>query len=174
MRAAAAACAAAMAIMATPAIAQVYKCQVGGKTVFTDQPCDDNAKPLTIRPGAGYSADPPPREQPSEATQDQPPGAAPNAQRTRLDDANMRVKRRILQSKIATEENRIIALRQRRDAELDDLRHRKGYASNNLAGATYMESLSTEMQVINSRYDTEIRIVQSDIEHMRRELADLK
>ncbi|QDF95175.1 hypothetical protein CJ010_00715 [Azoarcus sp. DD4] len=38
---------------ALPAHAQVFKCQEGGKTVFSDRPCHAEAKPLDVKPAAG-------------------------------------------------------------------------------------------------------------------------
>ena len=157
-------------LLTSPAYAQVYKCKVGGRTVFTDQPCDETAKPIAVRPGAGYHV---PTQQAGQEDAAAPATAAPSAPRSRLEEADRRVKQRIIQDKIANQENRIIALRQRRDDELAELRRRKGYANKNLAGATWEQSISTEMQAINSRYDTEMRIIQSDIEQLRREYSDL-
>lgn len=60
-------------------------------------------------------------------------------------------------------------MRARRDRELAALRNQKGRALNNLAGATYLESLSSEMQAITSRYDTDMRLIESKIEKLRQE-----
>lgn len=45
---------AAIAAIALPAQAQVFKCQEGGKTVFSDRPCHANAAPLPVTPAVGH------------------------------------------------------------------------------------------------------------------------
>lgn len=44
---------AALAVAALPAHAQVFKCQEGGKTVFSDRPCHAEAQPLKLKPAGG-------------------------------------------------------------------------------------------------------------------------
>ena len=55
-------------------------------------------------------------------------------------------------------------------AVMDDLRNRKGYARNNLAGAMWEQSLSTEMQAVASKYAAEIDAKQERIKRLRAEL----
>lgn len=44
---------AALLVAALPAQAQVYKCQDGGKTVFSDRPCSADARAVDVRPARG-------------------------------------------------------------------------------------------------------------------------
>jgi hypothetical protein len=37
-----------IALLAVPAIAQVHRCNIGGKTVYSDKPCDDASKMVSI------------------------------------------------------------------------------------------------------------------------------
>ena len=73
MRTAQIAVAAGLALAATAAQAQLFKCVQGGRTVYQDAPCDDAARQSTVRAPAPGS--PPPAPAPSDAT-----GAAPAAQ----------------------------------------------------------------------------------------------
>lgn len=43
----------AVAAVCLPAHAQVYKCQEGGKTVFSDTPCRADAVPMDVKPATG-------------------------------------------------------------------------------------------------------------------------
>ncbi len=70
-------------------------------------------------------------------------------------------------------EQKISELERRRDLELALLRRQKSYANNNLAGATYQQSISTEMQTVTDRYASLINNHRDDISRMRTELATL-
>lgn len=59
------------------------------------------------------------------------------------------------------------------DAELAALRNAKDAAANNLAGATWEQSLSTEMQAVTTKYQTKIKIAQDKIATLREELKAL-
>lgn len=41
------------ALVAAPAVAQVYKCQQGGVTVFSGAPCGADSKKMDVKPAAG-------------------------------------------------------------------------------------------------------------------------
>jgi hypothetical protein len=60
------------------------------------------------------------------------------------------------------------------DKELSRLRASKSNASNNLAGATWEQSLSTEMSAIATRCDTETRMLQDDLSRFRQEVTELR
>jgi hypothetical protein len=75
MRTAQIAVAAGLALAATTAEAQLFKCVQGGRTVYQDAPCDDASKQSTVRAPTPGSAPPPPA--PAESK-----GAAPSAPAT--------------------------------------------------------------------------------------------
>ncbi len=54
------------------------------------------------------------------------------------------------------------------------LKRKKMHANNNLAGATWEESISSEMQSVAESYKTKIQSAQNQIDDTRRELSDLK
>lgn len=168
MRAIVAAAIVATTALTAPAYAQVYKCKINGSTVFSDKPCEEDAKPITVRPAAGHYT--PAAEAPTAAqTQPADPGSATPPARSRLEAVDRRLKQRVIRDEIQRHEASLSAMRARRDRELAALRNQKGRALNNLAGATYLESLSSEMQAITSRYDTDMRLIESKIEKLRQE-----
>ena len=58
--------------------------------------------------------------------------------------------------------------------ELTQLRHKKDYAANNLAGATYEQSISEEMQVVADRYRVDIELARDRMAELRKEAAELR
>lgn len=59
------------------------------------------------------------------------------------------------------------------DAEIRALQARKLSAANNLAGATWEGSISTEMTAIATRCDSRNRELRDDLEAMRKECREL-
>lgn len=90
--------------------------------------------------------------------------------------ANFTRERRIREVKdqIAGLENDIEQRNRRMQAELDTLRYRKSFANNNLAGATYEQSLSTEMQAVTSRTKAQNDVDFERIRALRADLAGLE
>lgn len=82
-------------------------------------------------------------------------------------------RRNELTRNIKKTEQKISELERRREVELTLLRRKKSYANNNLAGATYQQSISTEMQTVTDRYASLINNHRDDIARMRTELASL-
>ncbi|MDV7391114.1 hypothetical protein RZS08_07170, partial [Arthrospira platensis SPKY1] len=58
--------------------------------------------------------------------------------------------------------------------EMASLSRKKQFASNNLAGATWEESISEEMNAVAQKYDALIRNDQSRIEQLRAAADRLK
>lgn len=165
-----------IAVVIMPAEAQVYKCTVNGSIAFTDKPCDDTAQPLKVRPAAGHNAPAPPEltAPTSGPTNPAPPTAnAANEREAYAAEASKAAKKRAINDKINRKKNRLIALRQARDRELAALQNDQSRANNNLAGAAWLQSISQEMQAINGKYDTEMRMVQTDIDQLMQDRAAL-
>jgi len=59
------------------------------------------------------------------------------------------------------------------DGQLVALQRKKSLAKNNLAGATWEQSISTEMQAISERYRTRIQITQDRIVSLHKQADDL-
>lgn len=98
-------------------------------------------------------------------------GVAPDAQAEALRRQSEAVLRngrlRDIARNVRDAENRIADYQTAMRKEMDHLSARKAYATNNLAGATYEQSLSAEMQAVASKYDSLIRAQQVRIERLR-------
>ena len=156
-------------VVALPAGAQVYKCKEGATTVFSATPCATDARQIDVRPasGAGRGAAPAPagKSGPSAA----PPAPAPGSA------AAMRRQGDLMQAERELKDAQ--ALRERlvrdRENELEAQRLKKHQANNNLAGATWLQSISAEMQVISDNYAQKIRDVDARIAQYQKTLSSL-
>lgn len=153
---------------------QVYKCTVGGRTVFSDQPCSPSSKPIDVRPASGRSA------APLEETPTQP--AAPVADPVNSSNNPQAVLARVERERLIRDKEHEIKVQKSTiedeqvamDRELAELRRKKDYARNNLAGATWEKSISEEMNAVVARYDVRIRALQDEIKRMEADLAELR
>jgi len=129
-----------------------YKCvDAKGSTSFQQTPCPPAEKEQKIRVFTGEAARQPP---PVAAT---PPQL--NADQRIL--ANIQRERRLeektqaldnLERQIAYLESVIDKRNTQMATEISALQHKKSYAKNNLAGATWEQSISTEMQAVTQKY----------------------
>lgn len=140
--------------------AQVYKCEVNGVLTFSQKPCADDAQltNYTITPTPAQPANPNQTPQPTENHA----------------EVNARIAESIRQRNINIEITKKTAERNRkmreRDQRIAQLRRTKRSAANNLAGATWEESLSKEMTAIAMQYDTDIRSLDTQIDRLREDL----
>lgn len=74
---------------------------------------------------------------------------------------------RKLDRDIRASEKRIADYQQSMNSELNILRSKKRHASNNLAGAQWEDSISSEMNAVTARWDSMIRTEQSRLENLR-------
>ncbi len=138
-----------------------YQCVVNGQNVFSDRPCAPSAerKELhVVAPSASEAASAQARVKQAEADQAQ---------------LAVETRRRSIQAEIANLEGEISADQDRMERELAALRERKGYAMNNLAGATLEGSIAAEMSAVTAKYTTQIGVAQTRIKTLRDELARL-
>lgn len=142
----------ALLIASSVAHADVYRCKSGGKVVFSDLPCESGAKPINVRPAGGAASQDP---------------ARPSTERAKLDEINARLKRKELDADIEREERHLETIERDRDTELSQLREKKSYARNNLAGATWEQSISSEMIAVTNKYESKIRAQQRKIDEMK-------
>lgn len=154
-----------LAALPPPAAAQVYKCKIGGTTVFSGQPCQPDAKPIDVRPASGNAPAPTIAR----------PGATPptisSASNPQAVHARMERDRRIrdLDYDIAARRSRINEEQSAMDRDLAALRAQKSRATNNLAGATWEKSISEEMNAVVARYNVRIRALEGDVARMESE-----
>lgn len=130
-----------------------------GKKSFQDKPCDDAERSEVREYEVRESA-------PSE------PGVLPTDsdiyKQMKADNRRAQINRDIKKS-----ENAISRYQSQMNAELAALRSKKGRANNNLAGATWEQSISTEMQAVSDRYGNMMSIERDRLAEYRRELSGL-
>ena len=135
------------------ALAQ-YKCvDAKGSTSFQQAPCPAADKEQKVRVFVGEAQRQPPAASaaPQELTPDQRMLA--NIQRERrIEERTQAIDN--LERQIAYLESVIDKRNVQMAAELSALQNKKAYASNNLAGATWEQSISTEMQAVTQKYKT--------------------
>lgn len=146
-------------LVSLPAAAQVNKCQVGDKVVYQAAPCKAGATRATLAPRNDVSED----------------SARANREKFIADDKVRQAgnRRERIDGTIAALERDIAGYQKSMDAELATLQARKASANNNLAGATWEQSLSTEMQAVTAKYQTKIKTAQDRIAGLRQERATL-
>lgn len=156
---------------AAPAWA-VNKCiGPGGAVVFQDAPCAGKGETITVRPATGSGPA-------AAAAEFKPTPAKPatDAQRIEQQIAESQKARRLqeLQVRLVPEaETAINRQRIQCDRELAALSAKKGRANNNLAGATWEASISSEMNAVATRCDTKARDLKDEADRLRAECREL-
>jgi hypothetical protein len=152
-----------------------------GKVTYSDQACapDQQARRVELS-GAGSAAPQPAATAAQSASaQDQIPSAQASDDRLKamkgyLAEVEHARKRDSLAVDLRNAERALSNTQSAMDAELAQLRNKKAYANNNLAGATWESSISQEMTAIAQRYDTKIRMAADRVERLRAELAAME
>lgn len=149
----------------TPAFA-INKCLTpDGKAVFQDLPCSGGqGGRVDVRPASGREA-PTPQAAPAGKPSVEAEGVFGDRwQRLQhLKNRGVPDARADLQNTIAN-----------CDAQQLELSKRKTYANNNLAGATWEQSISTEMQAKATLCDAKIRDARSLVDRLEKEMGDLQ
>jgi len=136
--------------------ADIYKCKdAHGQTVFSQLPCAPDAQKITVDTTQ-------PTQAQAEATQEA------NAQNRKLSTDGDEARR------MQGARNRVQQLVSERDNEIAALRHKKSYAANNLAGATWEKSISDEMQAVAERYNADISAARDRVRALEQQAADKK
>lgn len=127
---------------------EVHVCtDPGGKKTFQQMPCDAGVKSEV----KSFSLD----------------NVGTNMGKLNYDEVRADRENRQLQRDIRRSENKIIDYQNSMNRELSVLRQRQSRANNNLAGATYLDSISNEMSAVTARWDTMIRTEQSRLDSLR-------
>jgi len=93
----------------------------------------------------------------------------PAVRSARADQGEVAIRRRQLTNEIEFKERHIESVRNEMNAELEFLRAKKSRASNNLAGATWEQSISYEMSAVVSTYDMRISRLRDDVARLHAE-----
>ncbi len=171
--------------LAAPAWA-INKCTgADGKVAFQDAPCTGGkGEKVEVRLSSGgvgtaapaAAATVPAASPASGASAAAPtpaPAAAPGPKREGAFGETWRRKTDLEQHEIGNARGALNAHLQRCSAEQRELAAKKGYARNNLAGATWEQSISAEMQAAATSCDTRARELRSRLEALEKELREL-
>lgn len=166
---------AAALFVASPAWA-INKCTgPDGKVVFQDAPCAGKGEKIEVRPASGQA---PPTATPAAAMPPAIPAAststAPAAKKEGAFGASWQ-RRTYLENKgIADARGAIQAHQQRCESQQRELAAKKNLAKNNLAGATWEQSISSEMQAAATLCDSKARDLRANLESLEKELRELQ
>ena len=134
--------------------AQVFKCTGEyGRPIFSQTPCGIDSQKTTITPPAKI-------------------GSVPT-DRVRLEVLRSSNRLRDIDRRIQGERKRIKGLQNSMDDELARLRKKKQMAKNNLAGAQWEQSISTEMGAVVDRFNAKIRARSRRLEELQSEKETL-
>ena len=154
---------AALALLCSPAWAQVYKCpDASGRTVIQQVPCMGGQQ-MKVRPASGHAPAPAQAGAPAPSGAEAAGSGAAAAPMTEAERINRRTRISQLESRMIRDAKLAIAQAQdrcRSDAAAID--RQRGTARNNLAGATFLQSLATQEQALRTRCDTEERSLRED------------
>lgn len=158
-----------------PSAAAINKCKIDGRTVFQDKPCEPGTGgKIDVRPA---SLPPPASTSPSEvAPTDDATTDQQAAQRSKVDDMRERAdaaekerKGREIDHKIKISQQKMKQLEDAQARELASLARKKNHANNNLAGATWENSISKEQEAVVQKYESRMKNERSKMERLEAE-----
>ncbi|MBB3048865.1 hypothetical protein FHR99_003139 [Litorivivens lipolytica] len=132
---------------------QINKCETPKGLVISDKPCGTDATQIDIKKPTSSGI-----------------GMTAEGDWSKVTASN---KRRELQRKISGREEAIARLERQRERELRILRSKRRRAANNLAGATWEQSIATEMNAVIEKYNALIEGERAEIAYLRERLRDL-
>ena len=146
-------------LFANPAMSEVYRCAEG---VYQSDPCDESSKPIDLSNVGSVVAN-----DNALSTSSIRSESMTAAKKSEISSyiRNRQIKREI--NKLESRREKVLVNRDRRMQELQD---RGRYANNNLAGATWQQSLAQEMSAISQQADSEVSTIDRQIALLRTEL----
>ncbi|QHS13186.1 hypothetical protein [Shewanella sp. Arc9-LZ] len=159
-----------IAMMANPVIAEVYKCADGK---YQADPCDEQSLPLDLS-GVGsvvsQSGDVGIVESESSPTISDKSDTKSAAKKQNFSAYLRKQKIERLIKNLEQDKKKAFISRDRRIAQL---RSKGNRANNNLAGATWQQSLAQEMTAVMQQANTEVESIDREIASLRDELKQL-
>ena len=141
-----------------PLQAAVYKCEKDGVTTFSQTPCGEDAQTTSYT---------------TVGQESQPTQTVTVKKDTNEVDKYIQqrqLKRQI--KKVSQDKEEKIAQRNR---EMNAIRDKQMSAKNNdVAGATYLQSLAQEMAAVVEAYDTEIKSLDQQLAHLQQQLSKME
>lgn len=138
-----------------------------GKTVFQDAPCAGKGEKIEVRPASGSTASLPAATSPAQ-------GARQAAAKEGAFGESWQRRTYLENRGIADAKGAIVAHQSQCDARQKELAAKKSQANNNLAGATWEQSISTEMQAAATLCDSKQRDLRAQLESLEKELKELQ
>lgn len=164
----------ALACLAVSPAWAINKCTIDGQVVFQDAACPGKGEAIKVRPASGSA--PAATTEPT-AGGDQPV-KKPLTEAQRIEakvkiSQDARRKTELEERLVPNTTQAIWSQRQGCDREFEALRNKKRSANNNLAGATWENSISSEMAAVATRCDSKARELESQLEALKKECAEL-
>lgn len=140
--------------------AKIYRCNEGGKLVFSDKPCSATGQEVQPGPGTGNFVQ-----------TDYGNSTASAADQEFFEKTAQDSQRIILDNDITRKEKQIRALHGELNERLEELRLKKLSAANNLAGAAWEASISQEMSAITQEYNLRIQTRERELRELQKQRA---
>lgn len=140
----------------------VFKCEVDGKITFSQTRCAPTAETIQIK-----------THTPSAESAEHAASRA-DAIKAQLDKNQTQRETRRIRAKIRTLETDVERYQKLQDMEIDVLQKKKSRANNNLAGATWEQSISQEMQAVVQNYSTKINTARDQIKRLQKRLDEMQ
>lgn len=139
------------------AMADIYKCIVNGKTVFSGSPCAQDAEKIELKVNKPSTED---RALMEQQVDKWGKGIAKQ---------KLIQKRDAVLREIRRNQFRLDSLNDEMESELEALRIKKRRAYHNLAGATWEQSISEEMNSITRKYQVKLDGLHRDMDRLQRQ-----
>lgn len=162
-------------VLCAPAWA-INKCTgPDGKVAFQDAPCAGKGEKIEVRPATGASPAPTAAMAPTSNAESAPKKQTEADRINALTAASQRERRKVdLDERLVPYARSAIANQQMQcDAQLMALQAKKRAATNNLAGATWEGSISSEMTAVATRCDTRSRDLREEFSILKKECVSL-
>lgn len=158
---------------------ETFKCKINGGYVYQDRPCPGTGRysdGLTEKPARQVSTAPVLENTTSANVGQTAPKVQSDLERQKEFLAKGAKDRKVsdLKYQIDIVTQKIANLHSQMNVELANVEHERSTATNNLAGATYLQSLATEKQAISARYELEIGTQRENLKALREELAKVQ
>lgn len=163
-------------LLTSPGAWAVYKCKApDGRTVYQERPCaDGQGTTVDTRPAAGYGAS----TAASAAAPQASTAAAASQSQTRRKEGVFGPKWQRMtyleQRGVPEVRSALYHLTQNCERKMRELEAQKARANNNLAGATWEQSISAQMQAEATMCDMRSRELQAEKDKLEKELRELQ
>lgn len=146
-----------------------------GSVVFQDAPCAGKGEQINVKPASGHA----PNQQPANGNpQYGDPSEKPITEAQRIERSVKASKdnrrKQALELRLIPDMTSELERHNRAcDRDIANLRSKKGLARNNLAGATWEESISSEMNAVALRCDSKTKDMRDRLAEMKKECSEL-